>query len=102
MPDRSAGFQPAVSPISNRLAVRTPCAPESSRVCRLEAMRYSRLEHHVTFRSLPVLFVTDLLHPVHHLPFKCFLNGDMRHGRGRRSPVPVLFAGREPDYIAGM
>src|SRR5580692_1094654 len=31
---------------------------------------------------------------------QAFLNGDMRHGRGRRSPVLVLLAGRKPDHVA--
>ena len=34
------------------------------------------------------------------LPSSCFLNGDVRHGRGRRGAVPVLLARREPDHVA--
>src|SRR5262250_2888093 len=52
-------------------------------------------------RSLPVLLVTDLFHPVDNLTFELFLNGDVRHGRGRHGPMPVLLAGREPDHITG-
>jgi hypothetical protein len=48
-----------------------------------------------------VLLVTDLLHPVDNLPVFLFLNGDVRHGCGRRSTMPMLFAGREPDHITG-
>src|SRR2546422_7354908 len=51
--------------------------------------------------GLTVLFVADLFHPVDNLPVELFLNGDVRHGRGWRSPMPVLLAGREPDHIAG-
>ena len=48
-----------------------------------------------------VLFVADLFHPVDDLAVELFLNGDVRHGRGRRGAMPVLLAGREPDHIAG-
>ena len=34
------------------------------------------------------------------LPSSCFLDGDVGHGRGRRGPVPVLLARREPDHVA--
>ena len=34
------------------------------------------------------------------LPSSCFLDGDVRHGRGRRGAVPVLLARREPDHVA--
>ncbi len=40
-----------------------------------------------------VLLVTDVLHPIDHLAVFLFLDGDVRHGRGWRSPVPVLLAG---------
>ena len=45
------------------------------------------------------MFVADLFHPVDDLPVELFLNGDVRHGRGRRGPMPVLLAGREPDHV---
>src|SRR5260221_2474332 len=48
-----------------------------------------------------ILLVTDLYHPVDRLAFEFLLNGDMRHGRRGRRPVPVLLARREPDHIAG-
>ncbi len=38
--------------------------------------------------------------PVGGPAFEFFLNCDVRHGRGGRGSVPVLFAGREPDDIA--
>ena len=46
------------------------------------------------------MFTGDLFHPVDNLAVKLFLNGDMRHGRGRRSPMLVLLAGRKPDHVA--
>ena len=60
--------------------------------------------HHapLTFaiRSPAILLVTDLFHPVDNLAVELFLNGDVRHhGRGRRGPMPVLLAGREPDHV---
>ncbi len=48
-----------------------------------------------------VLFVADLLHPVNHFAVERFLNGDVRHGRGGRGAMPMLFARREPDHVAG-
>jgi len=41
---RSAGFQPAVSPISNRQGSFFRGCEQSLTLCRLEALRYSRLE----------------------------------------------------------
>ena len=49
-----------------------------------------------------ILFVADLLHPVHDLAVEFFLDGDVRHRGRRRGPVPVLLAGREPDHVAGV
>jgi hypothetical protein len=44
-PSRSAGFQPAVSPISNRQSFKTKQSfPTAGAALRLEALRYSRLE----------------------------------------------------------
>src|SRR6476646_8468667 len=48
-----------------------------------------------------VLLVTHMLHPVHHLAVFLFLNGDVRHGRRRRSAMPVLLARRKPDHVTG-
>ncbi len=48
------------------------------------------------------MFVADVLHPIDNLPIELFLNSDVRHGCGWRSPMPVLLARREPDHIAGM
>src|SRR4051812_45397249 len=47
-----------------------------------------------------VLLVGDLLHPCHRLAVELFLNCDVCHCGGRCCPVPVLFAGREPNNIA--
>src|SRR6185369_12927250 len=52
-------------------------------------------------RSAVVLFVADVLQPVNGLAVKLLLNGDMRHGRGVRGPMPVLLPGREPDHVSG-
>src|SRR5579864_4864800 len=52
--------------------------------------------------SLPaILLVGDLLQPLDDLAVELFLDGDVGHRRGRRRPVPVLLAGREPDHVAG-
>src|SRR5437868_735567 len=51
--------------------------------------------------SLAILLVTDLFHPVHGFAFEGLLDGDVGH-RGRRGgTVPVLFAGWQPDDVAG-
>ena len=43
-----------------------------------------------------------MLQPIDDLAVELLLDGDMRHGRGRRGTVPVLLARREPDHVAGM
>src|SRR6267142_1461060 len=48
-----------------------------------------------------VLLVGDLLHPVDNLAVELLLDGDMRHGRGGRCAMPMPFARRAPDHIAG-
>ena len=40
--------------------------------------------------SEAVLFVADLLHPLHDLAVERLLNGDMGHRRGRRRAMPML------------
>src|SRR5712691_9597694 len=52
-------------------------------------------------RSVAVLFVADLFHPVDILAVHRLLNGDMGHRGRRRRSVPMLQAGRKPDHIAG-
>jgi hypothetical protein len=47
------------------------------------------------------MVVGDLLHPVDVLSVEGFLNGDVRHGRRRRSSVPMLEARRKPNDVAG-
>jgi hypothetical protein len=45
-----------------------------------------------------VLFVSDLLHPVDRL-VELFLDGDVRHRRRGRCPMPMLLSGRTRDYV---
>src|SRR5208337_2412517 len=54
----------------------------------------------VAWRSTPVLFVADLLHPVDGLAVERLLNGDVGHCGGRGGAVPVLLARRNPDDVA--
>ena len=49
--------------------------------------------------SPAILFVADLFHPLHGFSVEYFLNGDVRHGRGRRGAVPMFFTGSDPDHI---
>src|SRR5438046_8064430 len=79
------------------LAVTSPM-PEPAPVT--SATLFSK-DMFISDSSFAVLFVADFFHPVHDLALECFLNGDMSHGCGRRSPMPMLQAGWKPDHIAG-
>src|SRR3954466_14443776 len=50
---------------------------------------------------LSVLFIGDLLHPVHDLAVELFLDRNVRHGGRRRGAVPVLLVRRTPHDVAG-
>src|SRR6476660_841771 len=49
----------------------------------------------------PILFGTDVLHPIHHLAIQSLGDSDVRHGSGSRSAVPMFLAGFEPNHVAG-
>jgi hypothetical protein len=51
-------------------------------------------------RSPAVLVVADLSDPLDELAVELFLDGNVRHGRGCRSAVPMLLTWREPDHVA--
>ena len=46
-----------------------------------------------------VLLVAHLLHPLHGRAVTVLGDGDVRHRRLRRRPVPVLLAGRDPHHV---
>src|SRR5580698_2308779 len=48
-----------------------------------------------------VLLVGHRLHPFDVLAVECLLHGDMDHDGIRACAVPMLFAGRNPDHVAG-
>src|SRR3954462_6377121 len=48
-----------------------------------------------------ILFVANLLQPIHVLAVDGLLDGDVGYGGGGRRAVPVLDARREPDHVAG-
>src|SRR4029077_3815446 len=48
-----------------------------------------------------VLLVGHRLQPFDRLAVERFLHGDMHHHRSRPGAVPVLFARRNPDHVAG-
>src|SRR5438132_4051148 len=83
---------------ANALAVTRPM-PEPAPVT--SATLFSK-DMFIANSSLAVLFVADFFHPVHDLAVECFLNGDMRHGCGGRRTMPMLFARRKPDHVAGV
>ncbi len=47
------------------------------------------------------MIVANLFHPVDSLAIELLLNGNVRQGSGRRSPMPVLLTRREPNHITG-
>src|SRR5580693_5879033 len=51
--------------------------------------------------SAVILFVADLFLPVNHFAVECLLNRNVRHGRRRRSAMPMLLARRKPNHVAG-
>ena len=51
-------------------------------------------------RSGLIRFAAHLFHPVRAPAADMFHNSDMRHGRGGRGAMPVLFAGLDPDNVA--
>src|ERR1700752_2552092 len=69
----------------------TPCIPAF--------FSYCSTGFEISPRSGLVLFVADLFHPVGGLAVETFLDGDVRHGRGRRGTVPMFLARREPDDV---
>src|SRR3954451_17875344 len=94
---------------STRRAPRTSLAP--SRARRRAVASPSPLLAPVMTTILPsipcaivllpfVLLVGDGLHPVHDPPILMLVDGDVRHGGGRRSAVPMLLARLEPDDVA--
>src|SRR5437868_2732592 len=52
--------------------------------------------------SPSVLFIADVFHPVGHLAILSLLNGNVSHGGGASSAMPVFLARREPDHITGV
>src|SRR3954469_16384332 len=48
-----------------------------------------------------ILLVRHFRHPINELPIECFLNRDVGHGCGWRGAVPMFFARRKPDDVAG-
>ena len=55
--------------------------------------------HAASAKSLAVLLVADLFHPLDHFAVELFLNGDMRHTGGCRGSMPVFLTRRDPDNI---
>ena len=51
-------------------------------------------------RTLAVLLVAHMLHPIDVLAIEFFLNGNVRHSRCRSRTMPMLLARCKPDHIA--
>ena len=49
--------------------------------------------------SPPVLLLSHMLHPIHHLPIQPLLHRDMRHPGRSAGPMPMLFSRRKPNHI---
>lgn len=64
---------------------------------------YIRLLFIDSIPGLPsVLFLADVLHPIHNPPASTLLNRDVGHCSGRRGTMPMPLSGRKPDNIAGV
>ena len=74
----------------------------SQRRCRTGSRVSFRVVHGfmLLLFSVSVLFVADLFHPVDGFAVELLLNGDVRHRRRGRRPMPMLFARRKPDHVA--
>src|SRR5262249_6214389 len=53
----------------------------------------SSVDGSTTLPTSAVLFICNGLHPFHGLSIEAFLDGDVCHGVGGRSAMPVLLAG---------
>ena len=99
---------PATSVRSARRAPRTTLAPCADRWRAaaspsplLAPVMTTTLSTVRSGRYCPYCSSRDLLQPVDGFAVEPLLNGDVRHRGGRRRAVPVLFARREPDDVAG-
>src|SRR4051812_33847221 len=72
---------------SARSSKRTSRAPYNTAPCI----------SHLSF----VLLVGDVFEPIHRLAIELLLHGDVRHRRGGRRAMPVLFARGKPDDVTG-
>src|SRR4051812_40022584 len=92
----SVGSTIVGSATSSKRTSRGPCNTVPC-ICHspLNASCASTTAHLLPSLTLPcsVLLVADVLEPVHRLALELLLHGDVRHRRGRRRAVPVLFAG---------
>jgi nicotinamidase-related amidase len=68
---------------------------------RPDAMKFAEIMKDHIVPHYQVLLVADVLEPVDGLAVELFLDGDVGHRRRRGAAVPMLFAGREPDHVAG-
>src|SRR6476660_5474154 len=65
-------------------------------------MRRTAVRAMRSFPDLRGIFrVSHLLHPVGIDSIECFLHRDVSHGIGRGGAMPMLFARRNPNDIAG-
>src|SRR3954470_2608234 len=74
-----------ITAMSGRSVATIPVGASAARACDSTAL---------------VLLITDLLHPVHGLAVELFLNGDVRHRRGRGRAMPVLLVRWEPHHVS--
>lgn len=74
---------------------------EESRLCKPGMGGFQGSRCRALARWSAILLVAHLLHPFDDFAIETFLNGDVRHGGGRRRPVPVPQTRRKPNHIAG-
>src|SRR6266550_3849178 len=66
----------------------------------MSSYRIPLSQRHACFFSRAVLFVADVFHPFDDFAVERLLNRDVRHGRGRRGAMPMLFLRWAPDHVA--
>ena len=92
---------------SSALVARYSVSSSIAELCPLllegpvERDRRSRLYDKLGFWTGQVLIVADLFEPVDGFAVELFLDGDVGHGGVGSGAVPMFFAGREPDHVAG-
>src|SRR5689334_17837932 len=77
-----------------------PCISHLSFVHPCDALPLHRVTRGIASPSA-VLLVGDVFEPIDGFAIELLLHGDVRHRRGWRRAMPVLFAGANPHDVTG-